>query len=93
MSFLRDPNRKGKMVSELEGLGITPIQFKLDTSRPDLTKLDTLLGLLSAESSQFKVWLSYKVVLTQRKLHWKLQLLQTPTLIPSSSFVCNVAYQ
>lgn len=31
----------------------SPLQFKLDSSRPDLTKLDTLFGLLSVDSQSF----------------------------------------
>jgi hypothetical protein len=34
-------------------MGIVPLQFKLDGKRPDLTKLDSLLGLLASESSFF----------------------------------------
>ena len=39
------------MVRDLEALGFTPIQFKLDGTRPDLAKLDNLFGLLSSEST------------------------------------------
>ncbi len=49
VSFLEDPNVKGRMVQALESFGIVPLQFRLDAKRPDLTKLDSLLGLLSAE--------------------------------------------
>jgi len=41
------------MVTSLENLGVEVLQFRLDGNRPDLTKLDTLLGLLSSESSFF----------------------------------------
>jgi len=41
------------MVSALEQIGIIPLQFKLDAKRPDLTKLDSLLGLLASESTYF----------------------------------------
>ncbi len=55
VSFLEDPNVKGRMVRALESLGIVPLQFRLDARRPDLTKLDSLLGLLSAESNFFAI--------------------------------------
>jgi len=41
------------MVTSLENMGIEVLQFRLDGRRPDLTKMDTLLGLLSSESSHF----------------------------------------
>ena len=41
------------MVKALESMGIVPLQFRLDGRRPDLTKLDSLLGLLASESSMF----------------------------------------
>lgn len=41
------------MVTALENMGIVPLQFKLDGKRPDLTKLDSILGLLASESSFF----------------------------------------
>jgi hypothetical protein len=53
VSFLENPSEKGRMVTALESMGITPLQFKLDGKRPDLTKLDSLLGLLASESSFF----------------------------------------
>jgi hypothetical protein len=53
VSFLQNPNEKGRMVRALEAMGIVPIQFRLDANRPDLTKLDTLLGLLSSEGNNF----------------------------------------
>jgi len=53
VSFLDNPNGKGRMVRSLESLGFDVLQFRLDGSRPDLTKLDTLLGILSSESSFF----------------------------------------
>ena len=39
------------MVEDLEERSINPIQFKLDSTRPDLAKLDNLFGLLSSEST------------------------------------------
>jgi hypothetical protein len=53
VSFLPNPSEKGRMVTALESLGIPPLQFKLDGKRPDLTKLDSLLGMLASESSFF----------------------------------------
>jgi len=43
------------MVRSLENLGIVPLQFRLDSQRPDLTKVDSLLGLLASECSFFPV--------------------------------------
>lgn len=43
------------MVKSLENLGIVPLQFRLDSHRPDLTKVDTLLGLLASECSFFPI--------------------------------------
>ena len=53
VSFLDDPSKKGRMVLALEEMGIKPLQFRLHAKRPDLSKVDTLLGLLSAESALF----------------------------------------
>ena len=53
VSFLDDPKKKGRMVNALESFGIIPLQFRLDTKRPDLTKLDTLFGLLASETFGF----------------------------------------
>ena len=44
VSFLENPNVKGRMVQSLENMGIEVLQFRLDGKRPDLTKMDTLLG-------------------------------------------------
>lgn len=41
------------MVQALENMGLVPLQFRLDANRPDLQKLDSLLGLLATESSTF----------------------------------------
>ena len=41
------------MTPKLVAKGIQPIQFKLDQGRPDLDKLDTLFGLMSAETASF----------------------------------------
>jgi len=53
VSFLANPSSKGRMVTSLENMGIDVLLFRLDGNRPDLTKLDTLLGILSSESSFF----------------------------------------
>jgi len=54
VSFLRGQNGKAQMVDELRNADVECTQFKLDSSRPDLTKLDTFLGLLSSETDLFK---------------------------------------
>eukprot|EP01116_Phalansterium_solitarium_P018264 TRINITY_DN4788_c0_g1_i3.p1 TRINITY_DN4788_c0_g1~~TRINITY_DN4788_c0_g1_i3.p1 ORF type:complete len:610 (-),score=284.50 TRINITY_DN4788_c0_g1_i3:264-2093(-) len=53
VSFLQNANEKGRMVTALESMGIVPLQFRLDGRRPDLTKLDHLLGVLGSETSFF----------------------------------------
>ena len=53
VSFLRHQHATGHMVSQLETEGFKPLVFKLDGSRPDLTKLDKLFGLLSSDTSTF----------------------------------------
>lgn len=50
VSFLENVNRKGRMVTALESMGFSPIQFRLDGRRPDLSKLDSLLGVISLRS-------------------------------------------
>jgi len=54
VSFLKSQTAKGQMVSELERAGLNALQFKLNGARPDLTKLDTFLAMLSAETGDFK---------------------------------------
>lgn len=51
VSFLENVNRKGRMVTALESMGFSPIQFRLEGRRPDLTKLDSLLGVISLRSN------------------------------------------
>lgn len=53
VSFLRQQHDEGQMVRELKNLGFSPLQFRLEGSRPDLTKLDSLFGLLSSHSASF----------------------------------------
>ena len=50
VSFLENVNRKGRMVTALESMGFSPILFRLDGRRPDLSKLDSLLGVISLRS-------------------------------------------
>ncbi|XP_078618031.1 uncharacterized protein LOC144885788 [Branchiostoma floridae x Branchiostoma japonicum] len=69
VSFLRGQHAEGQMVNELKNQGLDPLQFKLDSSRPDLTKLDNLLGLLSMESKSFDEEVTeMEEVLTQQGL-------------------------
>ena len=42
------------MVKKLEGIGFHPQQFRFNVTKPDLTKFDKLLGLLSTESTTFE---------------------------------------
>ncbi|XP_041350621.1 uncharacterized protein LOC121369645 [Gigantopelta aegis] len=53
VSFLRSQHSNGQMVQALRDVGINPLQFKMDGSRPDLSKLDNLFGLLSTEAESF----------------------------------------
>lgn len=52
VSFLADLNSEGQMVAELRAMGYAPEQFKLHRERPDLTKTDALLAVMSANTSQ-----------------------------------------
>lgn len=52
ISFLR-PAAPGEMVTELQAKDIPYLQFRMDSSRPDQTKLDSLLALISTESQTF----------------------------------------
>ena len=54
ISFLRSQHAVGQMVSLLTADGIHPMQFKFSRDRPDLTKLDSVLGLLSTSTGDFK---------------------------------------
>ncbi len=54
VSFLRSQHATGCMVPQLQNLGYKPIQFKLEGSRPDLTKLDKLFGLLTTDTKDFE---------------------------------------
>lgn len=61
ISFVENPNTqtKGRMAISLEQLGIQPIVFTLDGTRPDLTKLDKIIGILSSETNFFGVQVEY----------------------------------
>ena len=52
------------MVSEFQAEGIDIMQFVFHRSQPDLTKLDKLFGLLSAETQSFEE----QIQLTQEKI-------------------------
>ena len=56
VSFLRSQHAASKMIKELKEQGTEEgiIQFRFDQNRPDLTKLDRMIGLLSADSSTFE---------------------------------------
>jgi len=77
VSFLSDPTSKGQMVEELARFDIKPLQFKLDSKRPDLTKVDTLLSLLSSESSLFKKQTTELAVALEKGLNLNTSLLKS----------------
>ena len=52
VSFL-EANQQGQMTRALRDLGVPVRQFRFDGRRPDLCKLDGLLGVLSCEGEQF----------------------------------------
>jgi hypothetical protein len=54
ISFLRNPQTPGYMTPQLETLGIPTLRFVMNGQRPDLTKIDALLGLLASESAFFQ---------------------------------------
>jgi len=79
VSFLENPSEKGRMVTALENMGIVPLQFKLDGKRPDLTKLDSLLGLLASESTFFpKQVQELKATVKEKGINGALDLLSIP---------------
>nr|XP_006823148.1 PREDICTED: uncharacterized protein LOC100371489 [Saccoglossus kowalevskii] len=49
VSFLSSQHSQGSMITALKNLGISALQFKLDSNRPDLSKLDNLLGIFSTQ--------------------------------------------
>ncbi|XP_061176627.1 uncharacterized protein LOC133185443 [Saccostrea echinata] len=54
VSFLQRQHAKGQMVSQFKAEGTEVMQFVFHRSQPDLTKLDKLFGLLSAETQTFE---------------------------------------
>lgn len=54
LSFLDRPTDKGRMVPELEQLKVQVQQFKFDSSKPDLRKLDAVLNQLTMQTESFK---------------------------------------
>lgn len=55
VSFLRSQTAEGQMVKALAARDIKPTaQVRLDGNRPDLTKIDTLLALLSSKTTEFQ---------------------------------------
>ena len=55
ISFLSSQMDEGQMIRSLKQTApeIKPMQFRFDYSRPDLTKLDNVFGLLSTEMDTF----------------------------------------
>ncbi|WAR31528.1 hypothetical protein MAR_034070 [Mya arenaria] len=53
VSFFYNQTNRGHMLPKLETRGFKPMRFVFDTSRPDLTKLDKLFGMLASGSSGF----------------------------------------
>ncbi len=53
ISFLSRQSEEGQMVRELKKEGFSPMQFKMDSRCPDLTKMDSILGQLSAGAEDF----------------------------------------
>lgn len=54
VSFLYNQHSKGQMVTEFKASNIDVMQCVFHRSQPDLTKLDKLFGLLSAETQSFE---------------------------------------
>ncbi len=54
VSFLRNPKDVGRMMEQMGKMEVKPLQFKLNRHKPDLTKLDAFLALMSAESQEFR---------------------------------------
>merc|ERR1711907_43802 len=56
VSFLEDAVSETQLMKELKAIGITSdvvSQFKFSQTRPDLTKIDAMLGLLSCDTVDF----------------------------------------
>ncbi|PAA52079.1 hypothetical protein BOX15_Mlig025882g1 [Macrostomum lignano] len=54
VSFLRQQHSRGQMVYKAAELGLNVQQFVLNGSRPDLNKLDSILGRLGVQCSTFE---------------------------------------
>lgn len=54
VSFLYNQHSKGQMVTEFQASNMEVMQCVFHRSQPDLTKLDKLFGLLSAETQSFE---------------------------------------
>lgn len=54
ISFLGRQNAEGQMVSQMLKEGLKPMQFRMDSGCPDLTKLDSILGQLCAGAEDFE---------------------------------------
>ena len=46
---------QGQMFLDLEAAGVKPLQLRIDGTRPDLSKVDFLLGRLSSESKTYEL--------------------------------------
>ncbi|KYQ92025.1 hypothetical protein DLAC_06854 [Tieghemostelium lacteum] len=67
VSFLAN-NAKGQMITEIKNkLNIDPLQFVLDRNKPDVTKIDAMLSVLSAESDQFKT--QFNLLMKYKTMH------------------------
>eukprot|EP00742_Colponemidia_sp_Colp-10_P009398 GILJ01010245.1.p1 GENE.GILJ01010245.1~~GILJ01010245.1.p1 ORF type:complete len:871 (-),score=160.71 GILJ01010245.1:110-2722(-) len=85
VSFVAN-NFKGQMRQELEDIGVHPLQFTLDKARPDLSKFDSILGILSNQLLSFRqeeVPLSSPSSLASQHLLSEAQVLDEPD-IPAS---------
>jgi len=69
VSFLK-VGAPGQIKQSLEAVGIEAVQFRLDGDRPDTSKFDSLLGLISLETEQFQErhYLIEKILVKQCKL-------------------------
>lgn len=52
ISFLRDQHHNGQMYNDFKKANIPDVmQFKFSSTRPDLSKLDSILGMISSKTS------------------------------------------
>jgi len=76
------------MVKSLENLGVDVLLFRLDGNRPDLTKLDTLLGILSSESSYFpKFVLDFTKIYTESGFNSLIERIKNPPEKPKIEYI------